>query len=140
MVLQGARESVFTTKADHSFFTEPVSCQVFNAVGKTNVSILVDVHCESHTTHLTLFNHSPQPGVKMSHSLSFPPLVPLHYSKKQNSGHLTLSLNLRPQSARSCWWSRSQKLSTSTLMSPSTANGPETLRSLSPGSRRVQTW
>uniref|UniRef100_A0A3P9AGQ6 Ig-like domain-containing protein n=1 Tax=Esox lucius TaxID=8010 RepID=A0A3P9AGQ6_ESOLU len=44
VVLQGARESVFTTKADHSFFTEPVSCSVFNAVGKTNVSILVDVH------------------------------------------------------------------------------------------------
>ncbi|MEQ2184855.1 hypothetical protein GOODEAATRI_012299, partial [Goodea atripinnis] len=42
--LQGARESMFTTKADHSFFTEPVSCLVFNAVGKTNVSILVDVH------------------------------------------------------------------------------------------------
>lgn len=54
-MLQGARESVFTTKADHSFFTEPVSCLVFNAVGKTNVSILVDVHCESHNTHLTLF-------------------------------------------------------------------------------------
>lgn len=55
-MLQGARESVFTTKADHSFFTEPVSCLVFNAVGKTNVSILVDVHCESRNTHLTLFS------------------------------------------------------------------------------------
>lgn len=53
VVLQGARESVFTTKADHSFFTEPVSCLVFNAVGKTNVSILVDVHCESHAAHLS---------------------------------------------------------------------------------------
>lgn len=52
-MLQGARESVFTTKADHSFFTEPVSCLVFNAVGKTNVSILVDVHCESPGAHLT---------------------------------------------------------------------------------------
>lgn len=46
VVIQGARESVFVTKADHSFFTEPVSCQVFNAVGSTNVSILVDVHCK----------------------------------------------------------------------------------------------
>ncbi|XP_076828973.1 kin of IRRE-like protein 1a isoform X2 [Brachyhypopomus gauderio] len=44
VVIQGARESVFITKADHSFFTEAVSCQVFNAVGSTNVSILVDVH------------------------------------------------------------------------------------------------
>lgn len=58
VVLQGARESVFTTKADHSFFTEPVSCLVFNAVGKTNVSILVDVHCESLSTHLTSLSHS----------------------------------------------------------------------------------
>lgn len=46
VLLEGARESVFVTTADHSFFTEPVSCQVFNAVGNTNVSILVDVHCE----------------------------------------------------------------------------------------------
>lgn len=46
VLLEGARESVFVTTADHSFFTEPVSCQVFNAVGNTNVSILVDVHCK----------------------------------------------------------------------------------------------
>lgn len=46
VILEGARERVFVTTADHSFFTEPVSCQVFNAVGSTNVSILVDVHCE----------------------------------------------------------------------------------------------
>lgn len=45
VILEGARESMFVTTADHSFFTEPVSCQVFNAVGSTNVSILVDVHC-----------------------------------------------------------------------------------------------
>ncbi|XP_026062990.1 kin of IRRE-like protein 1 [Carassius auratus] len=44
VILDGARESVFETTADHSFFTEPVSCLVFNAVGSTNVSILVDVH------------------------------------------------------------------------------------------------
>ncbi|CAF94561.1 unnamed protein product, partial [Tetraodon nigroviridis] len=44
VILEGARERVFVTTADHSFFTEPVSCQVFNAVGSTNVSILVDVH------------------------------------------------------------------------------------------------
>ncbi|XP_020668953.3 kin of IRRE-like protein 2 isoform X1 [Pogona vitticeps] len=29
---------------DQSFFTEPVSCEVSNAVGSTNVSTLVDVH------------------------------------------------------------------------------------------------
>ncbi|TWW73505.1 Kin of IRRE-like protein 1 [Takifugu flavidus] len=46
IILEGARERVMVTTADHSFFTEPVSCQVFNAVGSTNVSILVDVHCE----------------------------------------------------------------------------------------------
>uniref|UniRef100_A0A7N6AFV5 Ig-like domain-containing protein n=1 Tax=Anabas testudineus TaxID=64144 RepID=A0A7N6AFV5_ANATE len=40
VVLQGARESVFTTKADHSFFTEPTNSQ---------------------NTHLTLFRLVPQP-------------------------------------------------------------------------------
>ncbi|XP_048867213.1 kin of IRRE-like protein 1b [Brienomyrus brachyistius] len=44
VLLEGARDSVYVTVADPSFFTEPVSCQVFNAVGSTNVSILVDVH------------------------------------------------------------------------------------------------
>ncbi|XP_062395655.1 kirre like nephrin family adhesion molecule 3, like isoform X1 [Sardina pilchardus] len=29
---------------DHSFFTDPVSCEVSNSVGSTNVSTLVDVH------------------------------------------------------------------------------------------------
>lgn len=80
-MLQGARESVFTTKADHSFFTEPVSCLVFNAVGKTNVSILVDVHCESHCSHLTMFNklkplHSLRSrvrGIKHTVVVSFSP-------------------------------------------------------------------
>lgn len=55
VVIQGARESVFVTKADHSFFTEPVSCQVFNAVGSTNVSILVDVHCKEQLIKSNLF-------------------------------------------------------------------------------------
>ncbi|XP_045080682.1 kin of IRRE-like protein 1 [Coregonus clupeaformis] len=44
VLLEGARESVFVTTADHSFHTEPVSCSVFNAVGHTNLSIVVDVH------------------------------------------------------------------------------------------------
>lgn len=54
VVIQGARESVFVTKADHSFFTEPVSCQVFNAVGSTNVSILVDVQCKYKPKHFKI--------------------------------------------------------------------------------------
>ncbi len=32
---------------DHSFFTEPVSCEVTNALGSTNISRNVDVYCES---------------------------------------------------------------------------------------------
>uniref|UniRef100_A0A8C8EQW7 Ig-like domain-containing protein n=1 Tax=Oncorhynchus tshawytscha TaxID=74940 RepID=A0A8C8EQW7_ONCTS len=44
VLLEGARESVFVTPVDHSFHTEPVSCSVFNAVGHTNLSIVVDVH------------------------------------------------------------------------------------------------
>ena len=31
---------------DHSFFTEPVSCEVTNPLGSTNISRNVDVHCE----------------------------------------------------------------------------------------------
>ncbi|MBN3304939.1 KIRR1 protein, partial [Amia calva] len=44
IILEGATDSVYETIADSSFFTEPVSCEVYNAVGSTNVSILVDVH------------------------------------------------------------------------------------------------
>lgn len=32
---------------DHSFFTEPVSCEVTNLLGSTNISRNVDVYCES---------------------------------------------------------------------------------------------
>lgn len=31
---------------DHSFFTEPVSCDVTNPLGSTNISRNVDVYCE----------------------------------------------------------------------------------------------
>uniref|UniRef100_A0A4W5RI25 Kirre like nephrin family adhesion molecule 1b n=1 Tax=Hucho hucho TaxID=62062 RepID=A0A4W5RI25_9TELE len=44
VLLEGARETVFVTTVDHSFHTEPVSCSVFNAVGHTNLSTVVDVH------------------------------------------------------------------------------------------------
>uniref|UniRef100_A0A673ALS0 Kin of IRRE-like protein 1 n=1 Tax=Sphaeramia orbicularis TaxID=375764 RepID=A0A673ALS0_9TELE len=51
VVLQGARESVFTTKADHSFFTEPVSCLVFNNIHLSfYFSPLVLLHYYSNTT------------------------------------------------------------------------------------------
>ena len=33
---------------DHSFFTEPVSCEVTNPLGSTNISRNVDVYCEWH--------------------------------------------------------------------------------------------
>lgn len=31
---------------DHSFFTEPVSCEVTNPLGSTNISRNVDVYCK----------------------------------------------------------------------------------------------
>lgn len=31
---------------DHSFYTEPVSCEVTNPLGSTNISRNVDVYCE----------------------------------------------------------------------------------------------
>lgn len=129
-MLQGARESVFTTKADHSFFTEPVSCVVFNAVGKTNVSILVDVHCESHGARLTSLTllwptslttalserapsapllllwlpPPPPPLIPLSNSY---PFVLLHYCTSTRKQTWLSFLCL--QSVPSCWWSRSQR-------------------------------
>ncbi|XP_058875650.1 kin of IRRE-like protein 1 isoform X1 [Acipenser ruthenus] len=44
VILEGEMGSVYEAFVDHSFFTEPVSCEVHNAVGSTNVSTLVDVH------------------------------------------------------------------------------------------------
>ncbi|XP_069797222.1 kin of IRRE-like protein 1 isoform X2 [Narcine bancroftii] len=41
--IDGTRGSVYETEVDHTYFTEPVSCEVHNAVGGTNVSSLVDV-------------------------------------------------------------------------------------------------
>ncbi|XP_018086943.1 kin of IRRE-like protein 1 isoform X2 [Xenopus laevis] len=43
MIIESARDSSFETQVDYSFFTEPVSCEVHNEVGSTNVSTLVDV-------------------------------------------------------------------------------------------------
>ncbi|XP_038624220.1 kin of IRRE-like protein 1 isoform X1 [Tachyglossus aculeatus] len=42
--IEEARDSHYETHVDYSFFTEPVSCEVHNDVGSTNVSTLVDVH------------------------------------------------------------------------------------------------
>ncbi|XP_064355034.1 kin of IRRE-like protein 1 isoform X2 [Dromaius novaehollandiae] len=44
IVIEDARENKYETQVDYSFFTEPVSCEVHNDVGSTNVSTLVDVH------------------------------------------------------------------------------------------------
>lgn len=45
-LIEDAHESRYETNVDYSFFTEPVSCEVYNKVGSTNVSTLVNVHCE----------------------------------------------------------------------------------------------
>ncbi|KAL8184889.1 UNVERIFIED_CONTAM: Kin of IRRE-like protein 1 [Gekko kuhli] len=44
VILEDAKESKYETQVDYTFFTEPVSCEVHNDVGSTNVSTLVDVH------------------------------------------------------------------------------------------------
>uniref|UniRef100_A0A8C3RSD4 Kin of IRRE-like protein 1 n=1 Tax=Chelydra serpentina TaxID=8475 RepID=A0A8C3RSD4_CHESE len=48
VLIEEAKDSKYETQVDYSFFTEPVSCEVHNDVGSTNVSTLVDVHCECH--------------------------------------------------------------------------------------------
>ncbi|KAM9294259.1 kin of IRRE-like protein 1 [Gastrophryne carolinensis] len=44
VIIEGAKESSYETQVDFTFFTEPVSCEVHNEVGSTNVSTLVDVY------------------------------------------------------------------------------------------------
>ncbi|XP_040188792.1 kin of IRRE-like protein 1 isoform X2 [Rana temporaria] len=43
VIIEGAKESTYEAQVDFTFFTEPVSCEVHNEVGSTNVSTLVDV-------------------------------------------------------------------------------------------------
>ncbi|NXX45667.1 KIRR1 protein, partial [Tricholaema leucomelas] len=44
VIIEEATEDRFDTQVDYTFFTEPVSCEVHNDIGSTNVSTLVDVH------------------------------------------------------------------------------------------------
>ncbi|EMP31350.1 Kin of IRRE-like protein 1 [Chelonia mydas] len=44
VIIEEAKDSKYEAQVDYSFFTEPVSCEVHNDVGSTNVSTLVDVH------------------------------------------------------------------------------------------------
>ncbi|NXT19024.1 KIRR1 protein, partial [Syrrhaptes paradoxus] len=44
VIIEDARENRYDTQVDYTFFTEPVSCEVHNDIGSTNVSTLVDVH------------------------------------------------------------------------------------------------
>ncbi|KAM4755809.1 kin of IRRE-like protein 1 [Cyanocitta cristata] len=44
VIIEEATENRYDTQVDYTFFTEPVSCEVHNDIGSTNVSTLVDVH------------------------------------------------------------------------------------------------
>lgn len=37
---------MYRTPVDYTYFSEPVSCEVTNALGSTNISRTVDVYCE----------------------------------------------------------------------------------------------
>lgn len=41
---------------DYSYFTDPVSCEVSNSVGSTNVSTLVDVQCKDLRLYVALLS------------------------------------------------------------------------------------
>lgn len=45
-MIRDAVGETYEVAVDHSFFTEPVSCEVTNALGSTNISRNVDVYCE----------------------------------------------------------------------------------------------
>lgn len=46
VVIRDAVGETYEVAVDHSFFTEPVSCEVTNALGSTNISRNVDVYCK----------------------------------------------------------------------------------------------
>lgn len=76
MIIEDAKENKYDTQVDYTFFTEPVSCEVHNDIGSTNVSTLVDVHCEwssplPDTPELLL---PPTPPGSAPHSLPPPTL------------------------------------------------------------------
>lgn len=45
-VIPDVSGDTYEVLVDHSFFTEPVSCEVTNTLGSTNISRNVDVYCE----------------------------------------------------------------------------------------------
>lgn len=55
-VIRDAVGETYEVAVDHSFFTEPVSCEVTNALGSTNISRNVDVYCELRFHCTTLSN------------------------------------------------------------------------------------
>lgn len=69
-MIEDAKESKYETQVDYTFFTEPVSCEVRNDVGSTNVSTLVDVHCEWGRARL------PRPRRERAAFLGKPHLLP----------------------------------------------------------------
>ncbi|NXN30885.1 KIRR1 protein, partial [Nycticryphes semicollaris] len=61
VIIEDAKENKYDTQVDYTFFTEPVSCEVHNDIGSTNVSTLVDVHCEWGSTPPPPYSKSPLP-------------------------------------------------------------------------------
>ena len=45
-IIKEASGEVYRTAVDYTYFSEPVSCEVTNALGSTNISRTVDVYCE----------------------------------------------------------------------------------------------
>lgn len=45
-IIKEASGEVYRTTVDYTYFSEPISCEVTNALGSTNISRTVDVYCE----------------------------------------------------------------------------------------------
>lgn len=59
-MIRDAVGETYEVAVDHSFFTEPVSCEVTNALGSTNISRNVDVYCELRFHCTTRSNTRPE--------------------------------------------------------------------------------
>jgi len=65
-VIKEVSGDTYEVVVDHSFFTEPVSCEVTNPLGSTNISRNVDVYCE-----FFLFVHNHPGGPRSCRAITF---------------------------------------------------------------------
>ncbi|XP_009078140.1 PREDICTED: LOW QUALITY PROTEIN: kin of IRRE-like protein 1, partial [Acanthisitta chloris] len=101
VIIEDAKENRYDTQVDYTFFTEPVSCEVHNDIGSTNVSTLVDVH----SPPALLLTASPLPtdigsDVTLTCVWSGNPPLTLTWTKKESNMDVASSHPCHPSPGR----------------------------------------